>query len=161
MNMEIEYRYLLTKAKIDEIRRGVVPKIIRQSYLIKEKAFHIRVRIEHMENTPSQVKASVTTKVGKKPARQEYENELSLDHAEELFNNSISQLIKYRYEFKDEHNQTWELDFYPAQQICVAELEVPSIDYKPILPEWVVKEVTQDDKYSNTTLALPTKKSKK
>lgn len=150
MNVEIEYRFLITKEKFKEVQSTLLPKVIQQGYLLNEKAFHTRVRIESFNG---ESKSSLTTKIGKKPAREEYEEEIKLDHAQILFNKSKKKLIKWRYEVMDEFNQKWEIDFYPDHNLVVAEIEVSSLDYVIQKPSWVGMEVTHNNKFSNTSLA--------
>lgn len=153
MNLEIEYRYLIDRSFFNNHIRGVItPSIITQSYLIHQKEFHMRLRVEHPANKPSEKKATLTTKTGKKPKRQEYEITIPLDYAEVLYQNALSTLTKWRYKV-EYSGLTWEIDYYPDHDLVIGEVEVPSEDFQVLLPNWALNEVTLDNKYSNTTLA--------
>jgi CYTH domain-containing protein len=152
MNLEIEYKYLVDPFFFKTIPLSYEPVVINQAYLMDEKDFNMRVRIEHPIKDPTDKKASLTTKTGKKPAREEYEITIPLDYAEVLFANSFSSLQKLRYKVPF-GGLTWEIDHYPEHDLVIAEVEVPSLDYKVLLPPWAIKEVTHDGKYSNTNLA--------
>lgn len=152
MNLEIEYRYLVDRKFFNSIKDTIVPLVIHQAYLMDKKDFHMRIRIQHPANNPTQKKATLTSKTGKKPLRQEYEVEIPLDYAEILYKNSISTLVKFRYEVVHA-GLTWEIDYFPDHNLIVSEVEVSSLDQKISLPDWALKEVTKDNKYSNTTLA--------
>ena len=156
MNIEIEYKFLVSMSFFESIKETQTPTVIEQAYLLDGKDFHMRVRIEHTLGSPNKKKASLTTKTGKKPSREEYEIDIPLDYAVVLVKNSISILRKWRYKIKIKE-LTWELDYYPDDNLVVAEVEVPTLDYPINMPSWVIKEVTKDSKYSNTTLAKKNK----
>jgi len=65
-------------------------------------------------------------------------------------------VIKRRYRVP-EGRLVWEVDEFMDRDLVLAEVELPSEDVKPRLPEWiapyVVREVTGEPEYLNVTLA--------
>lgn len=150
--LEVEYRFLVQKSFLKELQETVTPTVIYQGYLKKGKEFHLRIRVEHPLNRPDKLKATLTTKTGKKPARMEYEAIVENDHGLILLEKASTALMKLRY--KVEHKGLiWEIDYYPDKKYLVAEVELPSKDYPFEKPDWAGKEVTFSQKYSNMVIA--------
>ncbi|NNK48458.1 MAG: adenylate cyclase, partial [Gemmatimonadetes bacterium] len=65
-------------------------------------------------------------------------------------------VIKRRYRVP-EGGLTWEVDEFTDRDLVLAEIELPSEEMKPKLPEWiapyVVREVTGESEYVNVNLA--------
>ena len=65
-------------------------------------------------------------------------------------------VIKRRYRVP-EGSLTWEVDEFTDRELVLAEVELPSEDVKPKLPDWlapyVVREVTDEPEYVNINLA--------
>ena len=65
-------------------------------------------------------------------------------------------VIKRRYRVP-EGGLTWEVDEFTDRDLVLAEIELPSEEVKPRLPDWiapyVVREVTDESEYLNMNLA--------
>mgnify|MGYP006138829337 FL=1 len=65
-------------------------------------------------------------------------------------------LQKRRY-FVPEGRLTWEVDDFTDRELVLAELEIPSVDFRIVIPEWLepflVREVTDEKGFGNHELA--------
>jgi len=145
MGIEIERKFLIDFKKIESYDKKIE---IKQGYILNspEKVVRIRVADTH---------AFLTIK-GKNngASRPEFEYEIPYDDAIELLKFANDNIIeKTRYILKI-NNDTWEIDKFHGKNegLVVAEIEIPSEDYKIELPKWVLKEVTSDAKYYNNNL---------
>jgi CYTH domain-containing protein len=89
-------------------------------------------------------------------SRDEYEYEISIDEAKEIFENHCpKKLSKNRYKIPV-GLVVWEVDEYinDLSGLIIAEVELAS-QHQQIepLPEWIGEEVTMDIKFSNAFLA--------
>ena len=149
MGKEIERKFIVKKDIWENFRKPT-PTFIRQGYLLITDQTTIRVRY-------TETKGTMTIK-GKQQgiSRDEYEYEIPLDEAKEIFENHCSKtLSKYRYKIPIE-SVVWEIDEYinNLSGLIIAEVELVNEDQKiDILPEWIGEEVTMDFKFSNAFLA--------
>lgn len=147
MGKEIERKYLVDHSKWQQLDKpsGI---LYRQGYLLTDPNKTIRVR-----QTPD--KGFLTIKglsVG--ATRSEYEYEIPTDEARELLDNfSTSELSKIRYRILHD-NKVWEVDEFLGDNkgLIVAEIELTSEEENFSIPQWVDKEVTEQEKYYNSNL---------
>lgn len=118
---------------------------IKQGYLILDGNKHLRVRIVDDEKAYLTFKTVHTPKV-----RTEYEYEISLSDAVEMYHNSIYQLKKTRYRTMFDGNFV-DIDVYP-DGLSVVEIEYEKELSK--LPDYCGEEITGVEKYSNINLAI-------
>ncbi len=146
MAKEIERKFLVVN---DSYKQYGESELYIQGYLCRVKERTVRVRIAGS-------KAYLTVKgiqVG--AMRSEYEYEIPLSEAQEMLNElcekPLIEKIRYKASWK---GNLWEIDeLHGANQgLVVAELEMPSEDYRFELPPWVGQEVTGDSRYSNASL---------
>lgn len=149
MAKEIERKYLIDLKKWREIEKPPGHHY-RQGYLLIDPQKTIRVRL-------AETKGFLTIKgitVG--ATRLEYEYEIPATEAKELLDNfSTSELSKIRYKM-DFKNKVWEVDEFVGDNagLFIAEIELKSEDEVFDLPEWVAREVTEEEKYYNSNLAI-------
>lgn len=149
MALEIERKYLVDHAKWNVLKKheGV---LVRQGYISTDPHKTIRVRLVNEL-------AYLTIKgITEGMTRKEFEYEIPRLDAEELLENfSTSELSKLRYEIIYQ-GKKWEVDEFIGKNegLIVAEIELGSEDEKFDLPEWVAEEVTGEEKYYNSNLAL-------
>jgi len=148
MGVENERKFLVNKDKWNLVSK---PKkdFYRQGYLYSDSNKTIRVR-QTNDKRYITIKGSV---IGL--SRTEFEYEIPKAEAEELLNQfSVSELIKVRYKilFK---NKVWAIDEFLGDNLglIVAEIELISEQEQLEIPDWVAKEVTDDNKYYNSCLA--------
>ncbi|MEA2648027.1 MAG: adenylate cyclase [Candidatus Binataceae bacterium] len=89
-------------------------------------------------------------------SRDEYEYEIPFGDAGEILDNlCIQPLIektRYRIPFK---GQTFEVDEFTGANrgLTIAEVELKSTDEKIELPDWIDRDVSDDPRYFNSSLA--------
>jgi CHAD domain-containing protein/CYTH domain-containing protein len=148
---EIERKYLL-KALPDRLRSEPAAEI-DQGYLPGER---IQERLRRVA-TPGEIRCYRTVKLGMGITRYEFEEPT----AEEVFNvlwplTQGRRVRKRRYRVAD-GSLVWEIDQFTDRDLVLAEVELPSDDVTPELPDWlepyIVREVTEDPAYYNIALA--------
>jgi CYTH domain-containing protein len=149
MAKEIERKYLIDVEKWRKLEKAP-GQHYRQGYLVTDPQKTIRVRL-------TDTKGFLTIKgISVGAVRSEYEYEIPVAEAKELLDNfSVAELSKIRYHvgFK---NKIWEVDEFLGENagLFVAEIELQSEDEAFELPEWVGKEVTEDERYYNSNLTM-------
>jgi adenylate cyclase len=152
MTREIERKFLV---KNDNWKaQAYQKKHFAQGYLNNaanpENKCSIRVRIEG-EEARLNIKSM---EVG--ISRDEYEYEIPLEHAHKMLRTLvIGPLVeKVRYWVRYE-GFVWEIDEFLGDNegLVVAEVELSDEDILPPLPEWVGREVTDELRYYNVSLA--------
>lgn len=149
MGKEIERKFLIDHQRWANLSKPE-GKLFRQGYLLTDKDKTIRVRA-------TETKGFLTIKgqtIG--ATRMEYEYEIPVAEATELLDNfSLSELSKTRYEIPFS-GKLWEVDVFLGDNkgLIVAEIELDSEDEIFALPDWVSKEVTEEEKYYNSNLTV-------
>lgn len=147
MAVEIERKFLVSG---DGWRGGPGRRLV-QGYLSESGAATVRVRIDDGD-------AFLTIK-GDDPGRSrpEFEYAIPLADAQDLLRLCRRPLIeKTRYEV--EHaGLVWEVDVFEGDNagLVIAEVELDSAGQAVELPPWVGDEVTDDLRYRNSNLPLP------
>ncbi len=154
--LEIERKFLVKYPDIDslDVRRRAS---IIQTYLNNGKNGSQRRVREITENNT--VKHTYTEKIFLDPAvREENERVITEEEYNVLLSDKKSKLRpikKVRYCF-NYHEQNFELDTYPfSDKLAIMELELDSIEQNIDFPDnvCVLKDVTGDSSYSNSSLA--------
>lgn len=149
MPLEIERKFLVHREKWEALQKPA-GNHFRQGYLLTDPQKTIRVR-------QTEDKGYITIKgISVGAARQEFEYEIPHSEAAELLNQfAVAELSKIRYRIPFE-NHVWEVDVFSGANdgLMVAEIELTSENEKFNLPEWIAKEVTEDDRYYNSNLTL-------
>jgi len=146
MGTEIERKFLVNG---DEWRKGQSTPF-RQGYLNRDKARTVRVRIAGEQ-------AFLTIKgVSVGAARAEFEYEIPVADAEQLLLLCDGPLIEKTRYIVPHAGMIWEVDeFHGANSgLVVAELELQSENQQFDKPAWVDLEVTEDNRYYNSSLAV-------
>lgn len=147
MNKEIERKFLVNKEKWSKLNKPKAENI-RQGYLLNDYEKTIRIRIK--DN-----KAFLTLKSSREgDSRSEYEYEIPENDANELMKKFTSKVIvKKRYKINYD-GKIWEVDEFLEENsgLLMAEIELENEYEKFEKPEWIEKEVTQDEKYYNSNL---------
>ena len=148
MATEIEYKFLVTGDSYkweSSMRREII-----QGFLSRDPERTVRVRM-------CDDKAFITIKgKGKGAAHPEFEYEVPLEDAQQMLTLCEPPvIIKTRYIVMHKGNR-WEVDEFHGdlQGLVIAELEVPSEDYRFELPPFVGREVTGDPRYYNAQLGV-------
>ncbi len=149
MALEIERKFLV--ATDGWKKHTLVKKVpIEQGYFSTgEKAPVIRIRVTNEQ-------AFMTIKSTQRGmTRKEFEYEIPLVDGEELIKACWRPTIKKtRHYIVDNFDQLWEIDIFRGvnKGLVLAEIELESEKQPVIIPEWLGREVTNDDRYRNVAL---------
>ena len=148
MAKEIERKFLVTDTSYIERAESAVR--IRQTFLSTNPDATVRLRI-------AGDKAWITVKGRNAGAvRDEWEYSIPVSDAEEMAERLAGgfAIDKTRY-VVDHEGWKWEIDCFHGRHegLTVAEIEMPSADSNPPLPDFIGREVTGDSRYYNSTLA--------
>lgn len=147
MAKEIERKFLV---KNDDFKNNSVAVLFRQGYLSTDIDRVVRVRIEG-----NQAKLTIKGR-NSGMTRDEFEYEIPVDQAKELLDKLCLKPIIEKYRYKVEvDNLIWEVDQFMGDNegLIIAEIEVPSEDYRFDIPEWIDKEVTGIERYYNSYIS--------
>jgi CYTH domain-containing protein len=149
MTFEIERKFLVTSTHYKQV--AYKKSYIKQGFLNSKKERVVRVRIK--DDTGFLTIKGASNKSG--TTRFEWEKEIELKEAKDLFNLCEEGIIeKYRYLIK-ENNHTFEVDEFIGENIglVVAEIELEDENENFTTPNWLGKEVTGIVKYYNSNLS--------
>ena len=150
-DIEIERKYLLRalptlpeSAEVAEVEQGWLP------------GKRLRERVRRVRRG-DQLSYFRTIKLGRGVSRIEIEESTSREIFERLWALTRSCRIRKRRYFVRDDPFVWEIDEFCDRPLVMAEVELTAVDQQPTLPEWlaphVVREVTDDDRYTNMKLA--------
>lgn len=144
MAVEIERKFLVAGGFPSE---RSVPMV--QGYLNRDLANTVRVRTEGN-------RAVITIKgLPKGIARQEFEYEIPLEDARELFKMAVGPLVEKTRHYHRAGPHVWEIDVFHGANagLVVAEIELESEHEDFEKPDWLGAEVTGDARYTNSSLS--------
>ena len=149
MGVEIERKFLVNKEKWALVEK---PKgnHFRQGYLVTDPTKTIRVRITDSSSYLTIKGISVGA------TRQEFEYEIPKVDAEHLLNQfAVSDLKKIRYEILFD-GKFWEVDEFLGENLglLLAEIELENESDIVELPDWIEREVTNEENYYNSNLSI-------
>ena len=149
MVKEIERKFLVSG---NEWRDLVAADIrIRQFYLAAAPGRSVRVRISDGAS------AKLTLKFGSKAReRDEFEYPIPLAEAEEMLAFAIGRVIEKTRHHVRHRGYLYEVDVFGGMLsgLGVAELETPADVPDDMLPDWLGREVTGEERFYNASLAL-------
>lgn len=149
MALEIERKFLV--ASDGWKKHTLVKKVpIEQGYIDTSGDVIVRFRVTNSQ-------AFMTIKSNHRGmTRKEFEYEVPFDDGEELIKSCKKPTIKKtRHYIVDNFNQLWEIDIFRGlnKGLVLAEIELESEKQPVTIPEWLGREVTNDERYRNTALA--------
>ena len=148
MGVEIERKFLVTS---DAWRKQATSSVaMRQGYLSSNAKATVRVRLLGDD------RAVITLKGATQGiSRAEFEYPIPTDDAVELLQIAEPQTIAKRRYLVPSGGLTWEVDVFEGrhQGLIVAEVELQAADQVVALPEWIGREVSDDERYFNASLA--------
>ena len=150
MGVEIERKFLVKKELWAALEKPL-GKHYRQGYLMNSEDRVVRVRIagDHGFITIKGAAQGIS--------RLEYEYEIPKSDAEEMLERFQPEgTEKIRYRIPEDSGLVWEVDeFLGANEgLIVAEIELTNEDQSFTRPHWLDQEVTHDERYANSNLAL-------
>ncbi|MHB8208918.1 CYTH domain-containing protein [Mucilaginibacter sp.] len=150
MGIEIERKYLVNRSRWQQLDK---PEGIHyvQGYIVNSENKTIRIRIAGERSF-----LTLKTKPITKASRYEFEYEIPLTDGQQmlkLFTVNPVEKIRYRV---NHHSHTWEVDEFlkDNEGLIVAELELKDENEFFPLPDWVEREVTDEPRFANASLAL-------
>jgi len=153
MAKEIERKFLMAKGASIPIPDNFVKLNIKQAYISVEKDKQVRVRLTREGKWME--KATICVKYTAKLVRDEFEFDVELPEAKNLYKKCDWAIEKKRLAFNlkggTEH---YDVDTFPNGIIFVeVEFKSEKAMNKWKKPHWIGKEITGESKYSNITLA--------
>lgn len=154
--LEIERKYLL---KYNPLNLGEFDNLLQitQLYLPKDENGYT-VRYRYITDTNDKVTYVKTLKkYVSDMVCDEIECEVNKEEYELAESKAIGQIVKLRYEFKND-DLIWQIDNFVNIKMVLAEVELPSENHAfqipEILEEAIVAEVTGINGFSNESLAM-------
>ena len=150
MAVEIERKFLINPAIWQPKDTGVS---IRQGYLSLDPYRTVRVRTKEIQES----RIGYLTIKGKTKgiSRVELEYEIPFAEASQMLDELCHRPLIEKTRYIEEHNgQVWEIDvfFGDNEGLMVAEAELKDENQLLLLPEWIVQEVSDDERYFNASL---------
>lgn len=153
MPQEIERKFLVEHQDWKK-KSGAQVRDITQGYISKSKKHTVRVRLSVDDTTQE---AFLTIKGPQHGiTRAEYEYAIPYEDGVELLQMCDGNLIqKTRYTFLYKKKQRWEVDVFHGKHegLAIGEIELESEDTPVTLPWWILLEVTNDKRYTNSYLS--------
>ncbi len=151
--LEIERKYLLKS--MPQLPATARAYHLEQGYFADEPG-----RVRRTRAPDGTVTYTHTVKKGFGLVREENERELTPDEFNALWPRTAGRrLTKTRTKVPD-GLLVWEIDDYDALDLVIAEIELPTVDTRVTVPDWlaphVIREVTGEPAYGNYRLALRT-----
>jgi adenylate cyclase len=149
MGVEIERKFLVDHEKWDRVDKPEGTHY-RQGYLLSNGKETIRVRISDKDGF-----LNLKSKVSQL-SRKEYEYKIPLQDGIEIldaFTKRGTEKTRYKIPVA---GKIWEVDVFVGDNegLIVAEIELKSEDEKFEKPDWVTNEVTDDGRYTNSSLSI-------
>jgi adenylate cyclase len=145
MATEIERKFLVTGTAWRQCPG--VP--FSQGYLNRDKERTVRVRVAGNQ-------AFLTIKgITRGATRPEFEYEIPIADAEQLLKLSDGPLVEKVRRIVVHEGSTWEVDEFLGENagLVVAEIELETESQAFTRPQWLGREVTEDSRYFNSSLA--------
>jgi adenylate cyclase len=149
MVKEIERKFLVSGNEWRDLVEAYIR--IRQFYLAAAPGRSVRVRISDGGS------AKLTLKFGSKAReRDEFEYPIPLAEAEEMLAFAIGRVIEKTRHHVRHRGYLYEVDVFGGMLsgLVVAELETPEDVPDGMLPDWLGREVTGEQRFYNASLAL-------
>ena len=149
MGKEVERKFLVSGAEWRDLVEADIH--IRQFYLAAAPGRTVRVRISDDDS------ARLTLKFGGNAReRDEFEYPVPLAEAEEMLAFAIGRVIEKTRHHVRHRGYLYEVDVFGGMLagLVVAELETPDDVADEMLPDWLGREVTGEQKFYNASLAL-------
>lgn len=151
MALEIERKFLVVNDRFKAMSTDEIE--IEQGYLslVKERTVRIRVM-----RTGQGARAVITIKgANSGTVRNEWEYAIPAEDATEMLALCTGNVIRKTRHIVPYRGFTWEVDVFHGVHngLVLAEVELPDADVAPPLPPFLGREVTDDPRYYNSSLA--------
>lgn len=149
MGHEIERKFLTSS----QSWQSAVSKVsdIRQAYLATTECASVRIRIKDNAKAFLAIKSAEAGRT-----RSEFEYPIPVGDAEALFELRIGHIVEKRRHIVLVDGRRWEVDLFRGalDGLIMAELELDTAEQQFQKPDWLGKEVTDDRRYYNASLAM-------
>jgi len=148
MAIEIEKKFLIKHIPYEQITYS---QKIKQGYIVSDKNKVIRVRKKNNQYFIT-IKGN---KIGL--SRFEFEYSIPKEDGEKLLDEFCENgFIKKTRHYVTFEKHTWEIDEFHEKNegLIVAEIELKSEDENFKIPDWILKEVTNEQRYYNMNLII-------
>ena len=147
MAKEIERKFLVNQSKIPS--EGISDELM-QGYLSITESGLTRIRVTNKQGFLT-IK-SKTTGI----SRDEYEYEIPFEDANRLISLSQGEIIHKTRKKINYDGKIWEIDEFHGKNkgLWLAEIELTDPDESFSKPEWILDEVSNDEKYFNSSLSV-------
>ena len=148
MAQEIERKFLVVSDAWKALAKS--SSLLRQGYLSSNAKATVRVRTWDDKVAKLTLKGAV-----RGMTRAEYEYDIPIDDASEMLQMAEPHVLEKRRHLVPFGGLTWEIDVFEGRHmgLIIAEVELDSEDQQVELPDWVGREVTDDDRYYNASLS--------
>lgn len=161
MVKEIERKFLVNSILVkDVLDNATAVYHHNHAYMVSAQSYQVRVEIRKEDKEDSKEIGIINIKGPKIGiARIEFEYEIPLQEAVLIQSFCPNKIKKVRYKIpyvKDKDlGLNWEVDFYKDDNegLVTAEIEIPNEDLEIEIPEWILKEITHDDRFYNKNLS--------
>lgn len=149
MATEIERKFLVVDDRWRALARD--SRRIRQGYLGDTANATVRIRADGDDRATLTIKSARSGAV-----RGEWEYDVPLADASALLALVIGDAVEKTRHTVPIGDLVWEIDEFTGENegLVLAEVELSSAEQDVPLPSWVGQEVTDDDRYYNSSLAL-------
>ena len=98
-----------------------------------------------------------TIKTGSGLVRHETERTISIEQFEDLWRHTEGRRLRKRRHRVNVDHSIWEIDNFEDIELVLAEIELPAPNTAVVCPDWlkphIVREVTNDPRYTNSAIA--------
>ena len=158
MQNEIERKFLVNPKLLDIESQNIIDiHYHNHAYLQSSQSYQVRVELHKTKFNPEEI-GRINLKGPKIGiSRLEFEYKIPINEARLIYSFCPYKISKIRYKipYSEDNNLLWEIDFYQDSNegLVSAELEIPDDSLNIILPNWIIKEITHDDRFYNKNLA--------
>ncbi|SFV31003.1 CYTH domain-containing protein [Devosia crocina] len=148
MGQEIERKFLVAN---EDWQNAVQSSArLQQGYLSTSAKATVRIRIFDDKRAVLTLKGPATGLV-----RAEFEYEVPLEDARALMQMADPNTVEKRRHRVPHGNHVWEVDVFEGLHdgLVIAEVEMETAEDEVVLPTWLGREVTADDRYANASLS--------
>ena len=148
MAQEIERKFLVVNDGWKPMVQS--SSLLRQGYLSSNAKATVRIR------TWDNARARITLKgASRGMVRAEFEYEIPVADALELLAMAEPHVLEKRRHLVPFAGLVWEVDVFEGRHagLVVDEVELTHVEQEVTLPDWVGREVTDDDRYYNESLS--------
>lgn len=163
MQKEIERKFLVNPKLLNIESQNIIDiHYHNHAYLQSSQSYQVRIEL-HKSNSITEEIGRINIKGPKLGiSRLEFEYQIPINEARLIHSFCPYKISKIRYKIpyvKENNNLSnllWEIDFYQDDNLglVTAELEIPDDSMNIIIPNWIVKEITHDDRFYNKNLAI-------